>query len=338
LETLCLPASLQVVTGASFGGICLKTIKVDPANPFLRAAKGFLTDIDGRRLIRYFGRDWSVTIPDGIEVIGAASFNTCRGIQSVVFGPNSKVSVIEREAFEECEDLEEIKLPASVKSIGESCFSFCQGLQRLSFTDPVQFTELPASFCDHTCVRTVVIPSIVEVLGDCCFAQAGVESITFLPDTRLVRIGASAFSRSRFHDFCVPATVEYIGRNSFDECNRVENLTFLEPSRLRELLDLPPVLRKPIQIPDSVERIRFCETSLEAGGTVEFGNESRLAHRTITRTPISTMNARGEMAPLFKLRRGFLRFCSRSLKLFRADAEFEEAATEGKPKRLGKFD
>jgi hypothetical protein len=91
-----------------------------------------------------------------------------------------------------------------------------------------------------------------------------------------------AFSYCDITQFCIPATVELIGQFCFCGCSQPVNLTFASRSRLTELLDLPPLLANPVNIPDSVEQLVVPTSLLWSGGcVVEFGPGSELAEMTV---------------------------------------------------------
>jgi hypothetical protein len=74
----------------------------------------------------------SVNIPASVTTIDSAAFCCCDSLTSVTISQNSQLTTIGEDAFDECENLISINLPAGVKSIGEGAFSFCDALRRVS--------------------------------------------------------------------------------------------------------------------------------------------------------------------------------------------------------------
>jgi hypothetical protein len=111
--------------------------------------------------------------------------------------------------------------------------------------------------------------------------------------------------------------VETIGWLCFDQCSRLSSLTFSSPIQVRELLSIPPLLARGIEIPDSVEifgfiRERYRVTSF----TLHFGRDSRLAHlKAMVQRPCWSPDRHPP---------SFAHFSTRALKRFRLNMEFGE--------------
>lgn len=54
-----------------------------------------------------------ITFPPQIKEIGISAFSLCRELEEVIF--NEGLEVIQKEAFQNCQNLLEINLPASIK-------------------------------------------------------------------------------------------------------------------------------------------------------------------------------------------------------------------------------
>jgi hypothetical protein len=138
--------------------------------------------------------------------------------------------------------------------------------------------------------------------------------VTFPPNSKLMRIASKAFWKcSSLTSLAFPSSLTVIGERCFDECPALLNLTFVAPSQLRDLLDLPEHLAGLQEIPDSVERLRL--GGISAHGCfrpVSFGRESRLVEVRKTDTQLTSAN------------RCFLQVSSRSLKVFRSRMEFRK--------------
>ena len=87
---------------------------------------GSITRIEGRAFSGCKGLT-SVTIPDGVTIIGYQTFCNCSGLTNVTIG--NSVTSIGEDAFYGCSGLTGVVIPDSVTSIGRSAFYGCIGLK-----------------------------------------------------------------------------------------------------------------------------------------------------------------------------------------------------------------
>lgn len=83
-------------------------------------------EIEGKRLLTYFGVDEEIEIPDHVTVIEDAAFYNNSFLGSVKI-PDSVTSIGEY-AFELCSNLRYVRIPSSVITIGEKAFARCPNL------------------------------------------------------------------------------------------------------------------------------------------------------------------------------------------------------------------
>jgi hypothetical protein len=143
--------------------------------------------------------------------------------------------------------------------------------------------------------------------------------VTFLADSKLTRIEASAFfSCSSLTSFVVPSSVVFIGERSFSDCDRLSDLQFASPSHVRKLFSLPLFPGGLTDVPDSVETLAFLDPyQVFSKHALAFGPESRL--KAIDFHPyIYVYRERSHGL--------FLRLSSGTLKTFRSNIEFPEEA------------
>ena len=73
----------------------------------------------------------SITLSEGVEIIGPLAFSGCTNLTTVVL-PDT-LEAISWEAFRDCTSLKEITLPDSVMLIGERVFQGCTSLVSVEF-------------------------------------------------------------------------------------------------------------------------------------------------------------------------------------------------------------
>jgi hypothetical protein len=131
-------------------------------------------------------------------------------------------------------------------------------------------------------VRTVlVIPSSLEVLTRDMVCDSWIDSVEFLPNSNLWRIGEQALSRcDHLESICIPASVEVLGKGCFPQC--LKTVTFEARSRLRIIEEkaFGSCWLHTICLPASVSEIdstAFAKTKLTAI-TFESGNRHFRVH------------------------------------------------------------
>ena len=136
-------------------------------------------------LKKYAGDAASVTIPDGVTIVGDSAFERNASLTAVVL-PDSVVT-IGANAFQSCTGLTELQLPTGITSIGANAFRSCTGL-----------TE-------------IVVPDSVETIGDNAFYDCS--SLTSLRLSQgLKTLGANVFlSCDSLTEIEIPAGVENVG-------------------------------------------------------------------------------------------------------------------------------
>lgn len=94
------------------------------------------------------------------------------------------------------------------------------------------------SFYSNKCIRSVVIPSSVEVINSFSFNNcSNLEEVKFSHNSHLKTIGRSAFSKTSISLFNFPAAVEEIGDSAFYACGKLSNVLFSYDSKLRSIND-----------------------------------------------------------------------------------------------------
>ncbi|MCM1524046.1 MAG: leucine-rich repeat domain-containing protein [Ruminococcus sp.] len=107
----------------------------------------FLTDSDGKTIIKYLANESHIIIPDGTETIGDGAFKG-KKLTSVTIPPT--VHTIGHYAFYGCRKLTSIEIPAGVINIGDYAFKGCKNLVALEI--PKSVRRIGKGACDYTAV------------------------------------------------------------------------------------------------------------------------------------------------------------------------------------------
>ena len=183
LTRLTIPDSVTSIEGNPFRHLAAE-ILVSPQNPAISVVDGVVFNKDGTRLIACpSNKAGAYAIPQGVLEIGT-------------------------HAFENCNDLTDVTIPASVASIVGNPFDFAQLELKLAPENP-DFSLIDGVLFDQTVTRLLVYPCGRP--GDTCEVPEGT-----------VEIGEFAFAGcQQLSAVTIPESVTVIGSNSFWNC---ENL------------------------------------------------------------------------------------------------------------------
>lgn len=194
-----------------------------------------------------------VTVPDGVETVGAWAFHS-RGDLLGVTIPRG-VRVIGESAFAGCPALQEVRLPDGLVHIGASAFADCPALRRIALPDtvtsmgegvflksrltrvtlPIGLTELPArAFADCTILSQVEFFPSLRTIGGKAFMNTAIKELT-LPD-EIVSIGTAAFRRCRvLRELHLPEALTFVGPQAFCDCTSLTSAVI--PQSVRSIPD-----------------------------------------------------------------------------------------------------
>ena len=161
---------------------------------------------------------------DGIQVakIRNYAFDGCEGLTSVAIPAG--VTSIGSSAFSGCSGLTSVTIPDSVTSIGDQAFSGCSGLTRVTIPDNVTNIGEHA-FEDCSRLTDVAIPDGVASIGDYAFSGCiGLTSV-MVPDS-VTSIGEGAFlGCTGLTSVTLPMHLEgTLPDNVFKGCSKIEKM------------------------------------------------------------------------------------------------------------------
>ena len=214
MKTLHLGSGLTTVEDYAFDR-CEAAVTLSADNRALVLEDNALLNAEKTRLIQYFegpkdtDRAEAYTIPAGVEEICDGAFDCCDDLKTIVI-PNT-VQRIGQEAFGQCDNLEELTIPASVTKIESSAFLYNRY--------PVHVAAANTAYCSED---GVVYSKNKDTL---CYAGAAAGAYS-IPNG-VAFIGDTAASGAAITSLTLPASVEKIGDEAFQDCGQLQTLTFL---------------------------------------------------------------------------------------------------------------
>ncbi|MBP1535385.1 MAG: leucine-rich repeat protein [Ruminococcus sp.] len=168
-----------------------------------------------------------VTFPDTLTSIGNNAFKYCENIIDIDFGSNNQLTSIGSSAFIRCKKLKNIKfaddymnsIPDSVTDLGTSVFEDCEALQNFRLPDGIE--ELPnrsffgCSKLNDFAFGTSVENSRCAVIGNNAFQNCAALDEIILPDANTT-IGVGAFKGCTMLEKVETSDIlEYLGKEYY---------------------------------------------------------------------------------------------------------------------------
>lgn len=179
----------------------------------------------------------SVTISNGVTMIGNWAFGNCDGLSTITL-PNSITSIGEY-AFYFCKGLTSVTIPNSVTRMGDGVFFGCNVLHSVYITDlaawcDINFMEAWGSnplcyaknfYVNNTLVTDLVIPNTVDSIKPYTFLGSNfLKSLTIT--SNVTSIGNMAFyGCGGLTSVTIPNSVTNIGYLAFEDCSGLTSVT-----------------------------------------------------------------------------------------------------------------
>ncbi|MBR6828656.1 MAG: leucine-rich repeat domain-containing protein [Prevotella sp.] len=166
----------------------------------------------------------TIVIPAGVTSIGSSAFEGCSSIESIVIPAG--VMSIGYSTFEGCSSLESIVIPAGVTSIGSAAFKGCTNLQTVTFENGSTLTSIGTNAFTNTKWYNDHADGQLY-LDNWLLGYKGSEPIGVFE----IAVGTKGIASSAFAgcqtvtSVTIPASVTYIGENSFADCTNLSAIT-----------------------------------------------------------------------------------------------------------------
>ena len=204
------------------------------------------TDATKTSILRYVGKNETVTIPNGVTTIGENAFQQTN-VKSVTI--RASVTTINQYAFDHCENLQTVVFEGSsqLTYVGYCAFYYCNNLKTIEIPNGVETIESYAftgvinliytGFADGGNNNWGAVVRNGTVDGDFIYADAAKTQLVkytgnggevTIPTT-VTSIGESAFYNcGSLTSVSIVASVKNIGSSAFNNCNGLKTVTLAE--------------------------------------------------------------------------------------------------------------
>ncbi|EAX97656.1 surface antigen BspA-like [Trichomonas vaginalis G3] len=161
-----IPAKVNNIASAFLEYSNLQSLSADRLNQYFYVQNSILIEASSKTVHSYPPKkSGPVTIPEGINSIGYASFSSCK-ITSVTFPTN--LTLISDLAFQDTR-LSEVIIPDSVSSIGGSAFALCSSLKYVKL--PNKLVSLRSNCFKRTNLSSIDLPDTLKIINENCFIE-----------------------------------------------------------------------------------------------------------------------------------------------------------------------
>ncbi len=173
-----------------------------------------------------------VYIPASVKKIGNTAFQGCQKLGAIHLPAG--LSEIGIGAFLNCTSLTSVEIPESVTLIENQAFSGCSELASVNIPQGLKAIS-PSTFSECTSLTEIKIPAGVTEIGNDVFMECGaLKTVTFAGESALTRIGDKVFYNcSVLTAITIPAKVTSIGTYAFYGCSALTSVVI--PAGVTEL-------------------------------------------------------------------------------------------------------
>ena len=194
-------------------------------------------------LQRYRGNSMDVVIPDGVHTIEMLAFSReSKAIIENIQFPRT-LERIEEWAFDHCDNLTGIVIPANVKEIGRGAFNWCRALSKViiegnpkigdgafrwSPWEENEFKKTGAQINGNTLLRVhpelteYTIPSNIKIIGRDAFKNCKIKEV--IVPHGVTKLDICAFAYSSIERISLPDTLKIVEAHAFSNCINLTEL------------------------------------------------------------------------------------------------------------------
>ena len=153
-----------------------------------------------------------ITFGGEFSNIASTMFQGCTALTEVVFADGNKVASLNEAAFQSCNTLPAIALPAAINAIPGNCFNGCKALASVTMGNDV--TTIGNNAFYNTALTSIALPTALRSIASQAFMNSKLAGTLALPEG-LTTIGEQAFANTKLQGVNIPSTVTGISNAAF---------------------------------------------------------------------------------------------------------------------------
>ena len=150
-------------------------------------------------------------------------------MESLIFEENSNLRELSSNAFNGCDALLEVELPASLTSIADYTFYDCDGLVSVTFAENSKIERMGSEvFRSCNNLQFVEIPSSITEISYNAFRDCTtLATVEFEDNSNLAKLGYEAFyGCTSLESVTLPAALCEVGDSVFNSCTNLKSVIF----------------------------------------------------------------------------------------------------------------
>lgn len=230
-----------------------KFVVAPDSQTFMAGKDGVLFSKDGTRLLLYpYGcADKTYTVPAGVERIERYAFYANPNLEEVTFPeslrdfgdsaferlprlkrltlPEGLEDITGNQVFQVCRALTELNMPSTLKNISGNG-NFCEiGIEELELPENMNNISGYETFRNCENLKKVILPKNLEIIsGQSLFLGCTELTDVVFPENLKAITGILNFARTGMESVKLPASLQELGRATFESCERLKEVQLPE--------------------------------------------------------------------------------------------------------------
>jgi hypothetical protein len=286
LQSICIPASVEVIRKYAFAACCLSpppvlTLTFEAGSKLQRIETGAFSECSSLK---------SICLPASVTEIGGGAFCDS-GIREISIKDGNRNFVDFDDFLMDFDQIcvihyfgceSDLMIPSSVEILRTESFADIESLRTVKFSPGSKIRVIEEdAFAGCYSLPSICIPASVHFIGSNCFSYCHALSVVdFEPKSKLQQFEEETFRDCSLRSITIPSSVQILGQDCFRNCFTLETVTFLPDSKLVRLEQCAFAdcrALSSLSISPLVEFIGIdCFEGCDSLSTLTFGSPSRI--------------------------------------------------------------